>query len=261
MIKKRLGKQAKTYVQIREEWEKIQSLDAKNRFKAMRSIANDICEGYKKNIDEIEQLEFYIRVLKQIIRMHDYPRCALYLSKMIANWLALTGNDKAKIIKKISGKIPVETSIVISDVQYSRDIINAYTNYSERNLVDLINNGKAFIFHADIHDACNVQLRIVDSLEPVLTSKEFKCVVDTTETAIINIPTGIVAAANPWNLDDEKYRLSTNIAPGNYKVCVYLFYIRHKIESYYIVLCKTENAARNDLSKIHEIDLSAIPIH
>lgn len=261
MLKKLLGKQTKTYVQIRADWEKMQLLDAKNRFKAMRTTANDICEVYKKCIDNIEQLEFYIYVLKQIIRVHDYPRCTRHLSKMIIDWLELTGNDKAEIIKKKSGKIPVETSISISDAHYSKDIINAYSNYSEPHLLNLINDGKAFIFDTIIHEICNVQVRIVDSLEPVLTSKEFKCVIDTTDTVIIDIPTGTLSIASPWNLEDEKDSLSINIDPGHYKVCVYLFYIRNKIESYYIVLCKTTNALRNDLTRIYEIDQSRIQIN
>ncbi|RUR22917.1 hypothetical protein [Legionella qingyii] len=262
MLKKLSGKKAKTYIQIRADWEEMQLLDAKNRFKAMRTISNDISEVYKsKCIDNIEQLDFYIHVLKQVIRVHDHPRYTRHLSKMIIDWLELTGNDKTEIIKKKSGKIRVETSISISDAHYGKDIINACSKYSELHLLNLINDGKAYIFNTVIHEICNVQVRVVDSVDPVLTSKEFKCVIDATDTVIINIPTGTLSIASPWNLEDEKDSLSINIDPGHYKVCAYLFYIHNKIESYYIVLCKTTNFLRNDLTRIYEIDQSRIQIN
>lgn len=68
MLKKLLGKSTtttKSYIEIKQQWQRIQSLDVKNRFKLMRAIAHDICEIFKKNDSELEQLEFYIAALKK----------------------------------------------------------------------------------------------------------------------------------------------------------------------------------------------------
>lgn len=253
MLRKRLNVPTKSPDQIRQEWEKVKQLDAKNRFKAMKPIANAICDAYQKSTTTIEQLEFYTEVLKQVIRVHDYSRGTRQLAKMISDWLELTGNDKAEITKKKSGKIAVETTIAISDVHYSRDIMEMYDNYSEANLLRVVNAGKAFIFHAVVHKICNVQVRVVDAPEPVLTSKEFKCVIANTETAVIDLPTGVLSVASPWNLVEEEERLAITLTPGRYKVCVYHFYIRNKIDSYYIVLCKTTLPAHNSLTRIYEM--------
>lgn len=241
---------SKSYAEIRQAWEKIKGLDIKDRFKMMRSISHDICEIYHKNDIELENLIFYIDVLKQVNQIHDIPRCKRSLSKMIATWLDLTGHVNAKIVKKISGKINTETaSIAIGDPYYARNVIEAYSNYSEKNVVNLINEGKGYVFSTGSDGLHNVQIRIVDTLEPVISSKEFKCVISVTETAVINIPTGHLAITDPCCLDIEKDRLYINVEPGNYKVCVYFFYIRSKVESFYVVLCKTNQDAKNNLSK------------
>jgi len=253
MQKKLLGKPVKptkSFAEIRQEWEKIQGLDIKNRFKLMRSVAYEICEIFQKNDIELEHLLFYIDVLKQVNQVHDIPRCKRSLSKMIATWLNLTGHVDAKIVKKIAGKINTETaSIAIGDPYYAKNVIDAYGSYTEKNVLNLINEGKSYIFGTSSDGLHNVQLRIVDSSEPVLSSKEFKCVTSVTETAIINIPTGHIAVTDPCFLDVEKDRLGVDVEPGHYKVCVYFFYIHSKVESFYIVLCKTDQEDKNNLSK------------
>lgn len=248
-------KETKSYSEIRQEWETIQSLDIKNRFKAMRTISHDICEIFKKNDIELEQLEFYIEVLKKVNQVHDIPRCKRSLSKMTANWLEIKGLANAKIIKKLSGKINTETaSIAIGDPSYQKIILDTYSNYTEKSALNLTNEGKVYIFGTSSDGLHNVQIRILDSSEPVLSSKEFKCVMSVTETAIINIPTGLVAVADPCVLNVENDRISINVEPGNYKVCVYFFYIRSKVESFYIVLCKTDEEAKNNLLKLPEFN-------
>lgn len=258
MIKKHFNKPVKpikSYLEIKQEWEKIQLLDIKNRFKSMRQISHDICEIYKKNDIELEQLVFYIEVLRQVNKIHDIPRSKRSLSKMIATWLELTGHSEAKIIKKISGKINTETaSIAIGDPACKKSVVDAYNNYTEKNVINVINEAKAYIFSTGFDGPHDVQIRIIDSAEPVLSSKEFKCVVNSTETAIIDIPTGHVAVADPYFLDTENSRLYVAVEPGHYKVCVYFFYIRSKVESFYIVLCKTNNEAKNNLSKLPELN-------
>lgn len=254
MLKKnKPTKQTKSYAEIKQEWEKIQSLDIRNRFKAMRPLANNICEIYKnkKGDIELEQLDFFIKTLKQVNRVHNIPRCKRSLSKMIADQLELTGLSNCKIIKKLPGTINLESgSIAIGDPCYQKDITDTYSDYSEKNLLSLVNANKAYIFSTGGDGCYNIQIRIVDSLEPVLSSKEFKCVLDATETAVINIPTGLVAVADPHALDIENYRLSVNVEPGNYKVCVYFFAIPSKVEAFYIVLCKTDETAENNLTTL-----------
>lgn len=257
IIKKHHKQQKKSSAQIQNEWKKIQTLDIRSKHKAMRTLFHDIYTSYKKEAVNVEQLKFYIKVVKQIIQAPNFPDQALrFHSKLIADWLNLTGNKNVEIISKITGKIPVETAtIAIADPSYF-DIDEVRKDYAYQNYPQLINQGKFFIFGTGADGTYNVQLRVVDALEPVLTQKEFRYVKDSTESVIIHIPSGFITVADPCFLDNEKYYLSTRITPGNYKICVYLFHIPKKIQSFYIILCRTDKETNNQLSKIHEFGVS-----
>lgn len=171
---------------------------------------------------------------------------------MTAAWLELTGFVNAKILKKVTGKINLESGcIAISDEYY----FGMHTNYIEKNNLNLINEGKSYIFGTSADGFHNVQIRIVDALEPVLSNKELNCVQSVTETALIHIPTGRIAVADPYFLNEKNESVNMIVEPGNYKVCVYFFYIRSKIESFYIVLSKVDQeVAKNNLLKFPEFD-------
>lgn len=257
MLKKSPLHFQKSFSQIQNEWEKIQSLDIRNKHKAMRSLAHDISVSYKKDETSVEQLEFYIKALKQIIRTRSYPQpVAICLSKLIADWMLLTGKDKSEIILKKTGEIPVDTaSIIIADPNYF-DVNELKMDLSNNNFLNLLNQGKCYIFNTGADAMFSVQLRIIDAFHPVLTAKEFKCVINSSEIATIKIPTGTVAVADLGNLRDEKFRVSATISPGNYKICVYLFEIPKKDDEFifYIVMCKTNDEPSNNLSYVHAIE-------
>jgi hypothetical protein len=253
MVKK-TPQQKKTFSQIKHEWERIQCLDPKSRFKSMRLIGNMIYDSYEKEEVSLDELEFYMAILKQVARTQSFsPRYSRLLSKLIGDWVELTGNDKAEIISKVSGKIPGQmTCIAIADPSYFIVEEEVGDEYIERKFVQLMNLGKALIFEGDGKDEINIQIRVVDSPMPVLTIKEYKCVVDASEQAIIHIPSGLVVVADLIDLNHDKYHVSTQVIPGNYKICVYYFHIRNKLDSLYVVLCKTEEEANNSLVKIHD---------
>lgn len=258
MLKKLFTKRKKPikpFSDIQQDWQNIQSLEIKSRYKAMRGIANDICNAYKGENIDAPKLQFYMDVLKQINKIHNIPRCKTALSKITALWLELTGNENAKIIKKIFGKINVETATVaIGEPSYSKEALDAYEKYAAQKILNLINQGKLFIFGTGGDGEQNIQIRVVDSLEPVLSTKEYRCILNATETLIINIPTGTLVVADPCFLNMEKERMLINVEPGNYKICVYHFYIHSKVDSFYIALCKTNEEAKNTLTKLPQFD-------
>jgi hypothetical protein len=136
------------------------------------------------------------------------------------------------------------TDIVVADpVHCSVDELRK--DSSAKNCLRLINQGKCDIFSTETDRGFwtgDIQLRIVDSLEPILTNEEFKYVTWCSDSTIICIPTGIIAVTDIFFLDNEEDRISTSITPGNYKVCVYLLSNEiEESESFYIVLCKTAN--------------------
>lgn len=245
----------KSYLQIKEAWENIQSQEIKKRYKTMREIAYDICYAYKAKDVEPVQLEFYMHVLKEINTIQAIPKSKIALAKITALWLEFTGNANVKIIKKILGKITIETStIAVGDIFNSKEVLETYANYTEQSVLTLINQAKLFIFGTGGDGEYTLQIRIVDSIEPVLSANEYKNILNSTEKFVININTGVLVVADPCYMDAEKQRLSINVDAGNYKVCVYHYSVRSKADSFYIVLCKTNEEAKNAAKNLPQFD-------
>ncbi len=256
MVKKTPKLPKKSFNEIQRQWEKIQSLDIKNKLKAFRSIGNDIHVSYEKKETSVEQLEFYIKVIKQVIQTRSFPQSASrFLAKLTSDWIELTANDQTESLLKKAGKIVIEAGLImIADPNYFA--LNELTDdYSDKNILNLINQGKLYAISTSGDGLFNVQVRIVDSLEPLLTAKEIKYVVDSSESAVIHITSGSLMVADPSTWENEKQSILLNsVVPGNYKVCVYSFIIPNKLESFYIVLSKTELEANNHLSSIYSLN-------
>lgn len=168
----------------------------------MKSVAHDILSAYKNKEWDLETLELYIKILRQISQVHSIPAVRLNLSKMTNDWLGLSGHTEPKILKKLSGVVNTETaSIGVGSPFYFKDIEEAYIHYSEKNILNLMNAGKAFIFDVGGDGSHNAQLRVVEGSKPLLTRKEFKFVVEATETAVVNIPDGVITLGDPCQLE------------------------------------------------------------
>jgi len=240
-----------SFDQIQEKWLEIQRLDIRSQIKEYRTLGHYIYNNYDKETSTAQQLEIYIRIIKHVIAVHSSPqRFSILLSKMINDWLSLTGNADVEIILKKSGKVSTNTAtITIADPKHiERKEISS--DVSDNNFIGMINKGKLLIFETGSDGAYNIQVRVINAAEPVLTTKEYKRVTDYCETAIIDIPNGIVAVADFAALGDEAENLTVKVTPGYYKVAVFLFQISNKFESYYIVLCKTNSKPVNNYSKV-----------
>jgi len=245
-----------SFTEIQQTYKKIQTLDAKNRFHAIKTLAHTIHKGYKKDLSNPEEMEFYINIIKEVVKLHG-SRYSKFLTKLIGDWLETTGNADAKIITKINGVIDTDDlsidagSGIIAVGNPAWFSLNKSENIWEINQLELINKGEIFIFHFEpLEKPCNIQIRVVDASKPVLTAKEFRCVLALSETAVINIPSNTAIAADPQAANIHSNQITANIVPGNYKICAYHFRIPNKLESFYIVLCKTDNEATNKLLNI-----------
>lgn len=241
--------QKKTFEQIREEWERLQKLDAKQRYHALSSFVHTLRSSYDKNAATPEQLTYYMQTLKAITRwLNDPNTVTRFLNTLTRDWLVLSGQEDAEVVRKISGKVTVESgTLIIADPS---EMINQALQNDQHD-VSLINQGKALIFRTGADGVFNMQLRMVNALEPVLTEKEYRRVIANTETVIIHIPTDTISVGDVLYLQDTKSCITMPVSPGNYKICVYQFYIPQKLESFYVVFTPTMEAATNDIANIH----------
>ncbi|MGC1181566.1 hypothetical protein [Legionella sp.] len=244
----------KTFDQIEAQWNAIQTLDTKNKFKAMREIGNDLLNSYNKKEIEIEQMEFYIKILKPIVRAYSYPqKCSKLLSTITGDWLELSGYDNAKIISTAKSKYISDCpNICIGDLSCFKENQNVspdlLSSYSYR--LSLMNEGKLYELRTGGDAGFYLELRLIDALEPVLTSKELKYVLDTTETAVMHLPTGNISVGYHSTADEKLHLLSLPVTPGNYKMSTFFIY-KKRVVIFCIVLCKTHAVAKNSYQSIY----------
>lgn len=219
----------------------------------MRAIAHAIAVSYDKSKITRAQLEFYIKVMRQVVRVRTFPQVvSRFLSKLIIDWLELTSNNNPEIILQKSGTVSIDVAAIgVVDRGYKDAANHAPYDHIANHYLNLVNQGKCYLVHTGSDATFDVQLRVVNALEPVLTSKELKFVEDMSETAIMHIPTGEISIGNPFDFEQAGYSFSANIIPGNYKICAYLFCMPHKFKGIYIVLSKTDQEATNNLAEIY----------
>ncbi|GAB4224491.1 MAG: hypothetical protein Tsb005_21640 [Gammaproteobacteria bacterium] len=245
------SKPKKSFNEIKQSYEKIQSLDTRAMRKAIKSIAFDISNSYDFTRHDLSQLDFYIMVLKQTIRLHKSPLFTCTLANLNLDRLNLIGETEFTIL----GEFPDETSTE-SGMLALADLNNLQPEYlvqqyATLNYVDLINQGKLFAFSTSADGVFNTELRIVDSSEPVIFRNELQFLVDASETAIINTSTGELSFGDPYALIHNNRVAKLSLTPYNFKVCCYLLAKHERIQEFVIVLSPTEEAAQNDLLEVY----------
>ncbi len=244
---------AKSFAQIQADWQLIQSLAPRDKLKALKQIGFDVMISYESGDITLEKLELYSQILQQAVRAHSFPqRYARILSKMIADKLALTNSEPVTILAKASGKIMLSgATVMVGDPSIQTAPL---IDYSDNELLALINLGQRFLFATGSDGVFDMQLRIIEANTPVLTAQEYKCVENSGQTAIISAPSGKIVITALGEIDDKDNQILQEIAPGNYKITVFVFNIPKKMRSYYIVLCKTAEPAVNHLERIDMLE-------
>jgi hypothetical protein len=260
----------KTFSQIQAQWNSISSLDAKNKIKAMREIGHDILNSYDKRDANIEQLMFYMKILKIIIKIYTFPQKLSKLSvKVTRDWLELSGNVNTTIISTHTSEIISDCpGLYIGDLRYfkehqnrnlntfntlsGRSYTSSYTISSDQSYrLGLINEGKIYELGTGGDAEFYLEFRLIDSPEPALNSNEMKFVVDCTETVIMDIPSGIIIAAHTLDAELNLDLLATTtIPPGTYKMTTF-FIFKKRVATFCIVLCKTNEAVKNNYQSIY----------
>lgn len=184
----------KSFEEINRSWETIKSLSVREKLSALKSLGFDIKVIYKPGETALNEIQRYIELLKEIIRIPNRPASlVLLLNRMYADWLALTGNSEHLILQKKSAKLNIQSGqIVMADQTLDLSLL---AECDEKIELQLINKGNLFAFNTGGDGIINVQCRVVEANNPVLTLKEYKCSVNATEMAVIKIPTGLLQIA------------------------------------------------------------------
>lgn len=234
-----------------DEWNRIQNLEPRAKYAGIKSLANSI-RFEAKSIPETEIAEV-IEVLNKCTRViGNDSQLGKVRSQLILKKLTITENDQINILQKISLKLSIESgTIMIGDPQ-TESAINL-VHYDNSELVEVMNQGRGLVFSTGGDGEFEVQLRLVDALEPVLTPNEYKLVTGSTDTLIIKVESGAVVAGDLGRLGDSDRLLEVD--PGYYKICAYRFDTGPDFCAYYVVLTKTDQSAENQVQEVFELHL------
>lgn len=252
----------KTFAQIQAQWNIIQTLDPKNKIKAIRQIGYDLLNSYDKSEMSIEQLSFYMKILKDI-------KLSKLLAKVTHDWLELSGIANITIISTHMTEVISDCPcFYIGDLKYFEEHQNqhlkTFSTLSGRSYTSshpissessyslgLLNEGKIYELGTGGDAPFYLELRLIDSAEPFLNSNEMKFVVDCTETVIMDIPTGIIIATHSLDTDlNSNILTTTTIPPGRYKMTIF-FIFKKRVATFCIVLSKTNEVAKNSCQSIY----------
>lgn len=229
-----------------EETKKALALPPRERFVRLKAIGFQAISEYK-TAPELppEDIKKYIEILRLVVQIPSPP--AIYnkwISTMTVSYLKLNGCENPTILFKKSTSILIECG-TISFGDRSFEFLPGEFNFFDEAYIQLINNGKLYSFSTGGDGEFNIQVRIIEAPEPVLSLKEYKNVVLAGPCVTLHFPTGRLAIDDGIVYKGSNSALEFNIAPGNYKSQVFLLKFRGYVYSYYIVLAKTHEPASN----------------
>ena len=235
---------------INEEWKNALSLNPKDKYKKIQEIANQVSATDFVNNIEAADIDLCINIINQAIKVDGYPqKYSKGLALLIAKKLAINGDDKAEVISKVSGSVSIESGVVsIGDPTLENSII--LNDFDDKNLLEITNQAKRLYFSTGGDGTYDVQLRLIKAMEPVLAPSEYKLVAGSTETVILQIPSGKISVGDIHLTSED---ISMDITSGNYKVCTYLFATKD-FRSYYIVFIQTDLPAVNQSDRISRLE-------
>lgn len=226
------------------------SASPRERFKILKQIGFEALEKFNSSkdpsVDDLKNYREIFTIVKTVPAISNKFQIAL--TKIINKYLLLLGCDNPKILLKKSTTIVLDSAtIAIGDKSYSTDTSEALDE------IELINAGKIYSFGTGSDGTFNVQLRVVEAPEPVLTSKEYKNVVGASPTIFLTFPSGKVAV-DDYGISSSNNQIEETIIPGNYKCQVFVFKFPKGDYSFYIVLSKCEHFTLNNENEILRLE-------
>ena len=161
----------------------------------------------------------------------------------------MTGDDKAEIISKISGQVSTESGVISVGDPSLEDMLEL-NDVDDKNLLEITNQGKRLFFTVGGDGTFEVQLRLIKATEPILAPHEYKLVAGSTNTVVLQIPSGKISIGDIYLTSENT---SMTVTPGSYKVCAYLFETK-EFRSYYVVFTQTELPATNQSERISVLE-------
>lgn len=217
-------------------WEQAKTEDIRAKIKTLKKGTHYAVRAFEKGTPTQNQLKFCMVVIRQAVKYHSFPQEYLkHLSEIIAKWLEMTGNGTAIILKEVTGIVAIESGILmICDA----NVVIGLTDVSSASLSSQMKNGKALFIDTGGDGTFDVKIRLIEGKEPVLQANEYKSVSKSTETIVVNAPSGEIFANDLGAQPGKERGLTLKVEPGQYKIAAHLIDKPEKFYGYTVVLCK-----------------------
>jgi len=240
--------------ELRKKFDHYLTLPPPQKYKMGRLISAETVAMLNKTDHSLDDLNLYEEILREAVKLINFPSaCKAGLSKIAFLRLQVMGIPEPKISLKKNIELPTDiANFVIRDPtlpEYSLEETKVQT-------LTRMNNGEFFCFSTGADGWFNVQLRLVEGPEPILTLKEYKRVQESSQEAIIQIPSGKIIISGYGNeaiSEDATLAGSLEVPPGFYKMRVFVFTFPTDDFSYYVVFARTDKFTPNALLEIDSI--------
>ncbi len=204
----------------------------------------------------LKDLDIYQEIIQYVIRNTDMStKLNGCLSKIGSARLSKLGHKDPQILLEYNCTIQLESGFIcFGDKTFAKDInefileTRGTEECPNKHFIverELINSGQMYLFGTDGDGVCRIKIRVVDSIEPVLTAQEYKFVQGTSSTVILNFPSGKLSVQDGMLYRQDDDTIEIVIPQSRYKCQVYQVRIPKRGEYFYIVLCKTKVQAIN----------------
>ena len=233
---------SQNYSIVEEEFNSLQTLTPKEKYKKIRSVAS-LAETALKTANDVDEIGFYAKIFK----MANNSRL---LNKAKVKEFELKGISEVKTLKTKLGSVNIESGLIsVGDPALS------YKNeYDTKKIVEEMNQGNFYCIGSGGDGTFDVTLRQVGVDEPLLGPKEYKFITNNSKTSVIKITSGFVKCADFWDVSRSAVGgVGYEIENGFYKTAFYLKEIRDKYFGFVVVLSKTDKIYAPELTEIETL--------
>lgn len=222
------------------------TLTPKEKYKLTFKIGNFIVNAFKSGNYSADDLKYYLSLLKK------FPTNPRHISQILSKYYELIGGEP-KIISTKFGVVGVESgTLAVSDINFTPSESLGMDDFNKKLISDM-NEGKVFYWSTGGDGNFDITLRHIDGLEPSATSKEYKFIINSTNTSIISVPSGQISITD-IGIDATNSPVKITVKPGNYLVRVHHKNIHGKYYGYVVVVCETNQDAINNVKEIEGLD-------
>ncbi len=226
------------------------STDYKDKLAHIKKAGFFVDGAFKAGLESVDELCLARDILTKAVSYASFPQTlSTVLSKITLKWLTNSGHANSEIIQTKKIKLDVETGMLVA---FSKTDENIDSAYSHDKYINLFNEGALFACGLGADFQLNLEVREIESGEPVLLAKEYSKLEQS--TPVFNILVGNYGLQVGDSLSslylEDKYNIKLN--SGVYKLGLFCL----KNGKFVLVFCYTKSVDfyKNKITTIPSIE-------